>query len=74
MRVITGMSRPRRLAASLRSFATALAEAGWTDAEVVGRLLDGHGLAAGKLARYTSPQRCTRTELLLERHLIYAEQ
>jgi len=56
MRVITERGLGE-LAAALRSFATALAEAGWTDAEVVGRLLDGHGLAAEKLARFTSPQR-----------------
>jgi hypothetical protein len=45
------------LAAALRSFATALAADGWTDAEVVGRLLDGHGLTAAKLGAFTVPQR-----------------
>lgn len=44
-------------AAALRGFATALAGADWTDAAVVGRLLDGHGLTAAKLGAFTVPQR-----------------
>jgi len=56
MRVITEKGLGE-FAAALRSFATALAEAGWTDAEVVGRLLEGHGLVADKLTEFTAPQR-----------------
>lgn len=44
-------------AAALRAFAAALADASWTDPEVVGRLLDGHGLTAAKLEAFTVPQR-----------------
>lgn len=45
------------LAAALRAFAVALAESGWTDPEVVGRLLEGHGLLADKLSAFTTQQR-----------------
>lgn len=56
MRIITEKGLGE-FAAALRAFATALAGAGWTDAEVVGRLLDGHGLTAAKLGAFTTPQR-----------------
>ena len=56
MRIITEKGLGE-FAAALRAFATALAGAGWTDAEVVGRLLDGHGLTAAKLEAFTTTQR-----------------
>lgn len=45
------------LAAALRGFAAALANEGWQDPEVVGRLLIGHGLSATELEKYTVAQR-----------------
>lgn len=56
MRIITDKGLGE-LAATLRSFSTALAEGVWTDPEVVATLLEGHGLSASKLATFTSPQR-----------------
>lgn len=45
---------------SLRSFGQALAVSGWSDAETVGRLLEGHKLAAGHLEDFTVRQRGIR--------------
>jgi hypothetical protein len=56
MRVITE-SNLGAFNAALRAFATALAESGWTDATVVGRLLTGHGLVASNLINFTTAQR-----------------
>lgn len=43
--------------ASLRAFAAAAAEAGWTNPETVGRLLAGHKLGAETLSSYLVDQR-----------------
>ncbi|MBM7504223.1 DEAD/DEAH box helicase [Agromyces aurantiacus] len=44
-------------AASLRAFAAAVADAGWTNAETVGRLLAGHNLSADALPTFLMDQR-----------------
>lgn len=55
MRIVThnGLGE---LASALRPFVPALAEIGWADPVVVGRLAHGHGLDAEELARFTLPQ------------------
>ncbi|WP_157487130.1 helicase C-terminal domain-containing protein [Leucobacter salsicius] len=56
MRVITEKTLSE-FAGALRQFAQALSANDWTDPDVVGRLLEGHGLSAGSLQRYTVLQR-----------------
>lgn len=56
MRIITEKGLGE-FAAALRAFAVGLAESGWTNPATVGRLLNGHGLTADQLEKFTVPQR-----------------
>ena len=59
MRIITEQ-RLGEFVHSLRSFGEALAASNWSDLEVVGRLLEGHKLAANQLEGFTVRQRGIR--------------